>query len=246
MIHFYHIFCFGDYWEKIVISHFNLLRINKLIFEKVYIGLVGDQRERAKEILTNLNIANLVIVNEKEFGWEQETLSYLDQNRKIFLNKIIFYAHSKGASKQKLKPWSDVVLWRKSMEFHNIVKWREAVTLLEFYDSYGCHFLKCFRMEYDFHYAGHYWWITGDALQRLGELRNDTRFDAEDWIGSMERAFPYAVSTRKPNYSNFTNVPMAYSFIIFCKNIYNFLIRKTHKSKKKNNKNNKISLFKKK
>ena len=68
MIHFYHIFCFGDYWENIVISHFNLLRINKLIFEKVYIGLVGNQRERAKEILTNLNIANLVIVNEKEFG----------------------------------------------------------------------------------------------------------------------------------------------------------------------------------
>ena len=68
MIHFYHLFCYGNNWEKIVISHFNFIKKNKLVFEKTYVGLIGDETERAKEILFNLQINNLIIVNEKQFG----------------------------------------------------------------------------------------------------------------------------------------------------------------------------------
>jgi hypothetical protein len=221
MIHFYHVYCNGNLWKDIVLEHFNLLKETKLFFEfkKIFVGIVGNRREEAKQLLFELCQEKLIIVNESNDGWEQETLNFLSNNRKYFRNDIIFYAHTKGASKTTFFNFLNTTIWRKSMNHDCIINWQKAIKILETHDCYGSHLIDSYWMENDFHYSGNFWWITGNALQRIGELKNITRYDAEDWIGSIKKANPYGVSHKYANFRNFCKVPL-YLKIIF--NVYDF------------------------
>ena len=92
-------------------------------------------------------------------------------------NCRVFYAHTKGA-------WSPVdinVRWRRSMTYHTVIMWQDAVRALDDRDAAGCHWVQ--DQHGPWFLGGTYWWANADYLSRLPDVPFVSRWSAEHWIG---------------------------------------------------------------
>lgn len=178
LVHFYHVYADG-LWREPVLHHIDSLNESGLMDEldEVFIGLVGSEenRKRVEQVCPG------VVVAEAETGWEQVTIEALHQYAKDN-DAHILYAHTKGA-------WSDSELarqWRISMTYDTVIRWRDCVEALSRVDAVGAHWLKSNEVEHSEHdhfFAGNFWWANTDYLRKLQPVRNETRYNAEGWIG---------------------------------------------------------------
>ena len=176
--HFYHIFADGD-WKRPLGLHLAALKESGLAecLDGFFYGLVGAEgrREQVKEILPGF------VAAEADIGWEQVTLEALQEFAEIEDGKVL-YAHTKGA-------WNNTDLskvWRESMTYDTVVRWQECVNALDTHDVAGPFWLKSDQpehKEHDFFFAGNFWWANLSYVRTLPELKNETRFQAEGWIG---------------------------------------------------------------
>jgi len=203
--HFYHIYC-NENWNQIVPFHIECLNKYGLLdsLESFKIGLVGnlEYRNIVKHFLDSKNI-NFEIVDESNDGWEQVTMNKLyefSQNN----DGYILYAHSKGA----VNNGEQNRQWRKSMTWHNIVKWKEAVDKLKDCDAVGCHWHDFTKQQSstlggphtgNCWFAGTFWWSKLDLLRQIGPPKMTSRYDAEVWIGNIRHI-------KKMNIHDLTNV----------------------------------------
>jgi hypothetical protein len=181
LYHFYHVYADGA-WRKPLGLHLAALKHTGLLhsLSGFYVGIVGkeENREDVKEVIPATLIA------EEDKGWEQVTLEVL-HDFAAWNDGKIFYAHSKGA-------WNDTDLskaWRESMTYDCIVRWRECVNALDLSDAAGPFWLKSNEpehREHDYFFAGNYWWANASYIRRLPPVKNDTRYQAEGWIGMNE------------------------------------------------------------
>lgn len=180
--HFYHLWLGGS-WIEILHSHITALNNHGLMnrLEMLYIGLVGSVNERAvaKRLLNVMGIKYTIIV-EAEIGYEQVTQNALYEFSKNN-DGYVLYAHNKGAS----DPSEINISWRKSMTYHNIVQWQNAISYLPTKDAVGCHWLA--HEQYSVistpYFAGTFWWTHLSIIRQLGYPDNNSRYDAEVWIG---------------------------------------------------------------
>jgi len=187
LYHYYHLWVAGhtDLWKHIFNEHLDNLILSKLLFhlESFYIGFVGpkDKIALAKEILKTRGI-NYISAIETDSGYEQVTQNKLYE---FSLNNdgYVLYSHNKGS----FHPSHYSISWRNAMEYHNILNWKFALEKLQNVDAVGIHWLTP-DVSPDFplpFFGGTYWWSHLSYIRKLGYPKNNTRYDAENWIGVL-------------------------------------------------------------
>lgn len=201
--HFYHLWLGGP-WKEILHSHLSALINYGLMnqIDMINIGLVGyvSDREVAKRYLDAMNI-KYKIVAESDAGYEQITQNALYEFSK-HNEGYVLYAHNKGAS----DPTNINIAWRKSMTYHNIVQWRTAISYLLYKDAVGCHWLthECYPVIKTPYFAGTFWWSHLSIIRKLGYPNNNSRYDAEIWIGQYPNLNVYDMCPGWPAHEIFT------------------------------------------
>ena len=186
LYHFYHLWVGGTRWRETVTDHFNIVRRYGLLdhLKGLYVGIVGPQniREEAKKYLNELDLKHIIVV-EADTGYEQVTQNLL-YNFSLTHDGYVLYAHNKGSFHDHLFNHA----WRISMSYHNIVKWKDAIEHLSNVDAVGCHWLT--PQEFPTlvkspFFGGTFWWTHLSHIKALGPPGNDSRYDAESWIGLL-------------------------------------------------------------
>ena len=201
--HFYHLWLGGP-WIEIFHNHLNTLKDYGLMdrINMLYIGLVGNVNERAvaKRFLNILQIKHIIIA-EADSGYEQVTQNALYEFSKDN-DGYVLYAHNKGSS----SPSEINVAWRKSMTYHNIVLWQQAVSYLTMKDAVGCHWLtpESYSNVFMPYFAGTFWWTHLSLIRTLGYPDNNSRYDAEVWIGKYPNINVHDLAPGWPGYDVFT------------------------------------------
>jgi hypothetical protein len=174
---FYHIYQINN-WEEIYQEQMSLIVGSKLydVADFISIGINGNKILKYEDTKIKCNINyNL----EKE---ESDTLKRLKNFAESNDNYKILYIHTKGVTIDS-DPVND---WRKYMNYCNIEKWRETLTLLDSYDAVGCNYME--RSSYGPypHFSGNFWWAKSEYIKTLDHsfLESDFRFDREFWIGT--------------------------------------------------------------
>jgi len=176
--HWYHVYA-GGAWHEPVAEHLAVLEQSG--FDgSFHVGIVGPQRERAaalSELSRSRSPDSLV---ESDEGWEQVTLRALGEHARRH-DGVVLYAHTKGAAFPRL--WG--TMWRRSMTRQLVCQWRACTeSLARGFDAVGCHWLSdAYPGVTTPFFGGTYWMATAEYLRRLPPCPEETRFDAERWIG---------------------------------------------------------------
>jgi hypothetical protein len=111
---------------------------------------------------------------------EKPSLLLTRQYAEEFPDSRILYFHSKGIS----HPTKNQDDWRMMMQHFIIMKWREAVALLDDHDVVGVNW-RTFPVP---HSSGNYWWANASFLRQLdlNFLNDHDRMSQEFWIGSTK------------------------------------------------------------
>lgn len=175
--HFYHIYADGE-WQEPLREHMDAVTKHGLdsVLNGFHVGVVGsgDNRLAALAALDKYEVP-YSIAAEAEQGWEQVTMNRIwsfVQGR----NGLVLYGHTKGAA----NPTPINHAWRKSMIFYNVVNWETATGHLfdQSIDTVGTHWCN------NAFWGGTYWWARASYLARLQPPLSESRFQAEEWIGS--------------------------------------------------------------
>jgi hypothetical protein len=196
--HYYHLWAAGA-WREPAREHFTTLASSQFAGH-VTVSLVGPRPDRAA---ARRKIRALYPVDdwlEHDTGFEDATLRALRQwVHASHGEHAILYAHTKGA----YHPSKQNTAFRLGVTREVVAGWRACVGKLEDHDTAGCYWLTPDRnivpgrwgggqVESSL-YPGNYWWARASYLRKLpalGTLTEETRFDAEAWIGlAQPRAF---------------------------------------------------------
>jgi len=174
--HFYHLYADG-HWLKAASTHFEAADQAGLLQAcATYVGIVGKERDPAIAWLGD----RATIIAEADTGWEQVTLTAM--LTVIQAGDLVCYAHTKGAG----YPSDLATAWRYSMTYDVICRWRERVQDLQQHQASGPFWLKSDMPEHRDHrhfFAGNFWWARADYLLTLDPPLQQTRYQAEGWIG---------------------------------------------------------------
>lgn len=187
--HTYHLYADGD-WQACWTEHVKALSNGLLdVLSSFSVGIVGSPEKRKEAIDIVASVGASVVV-EKNTGFEQETLDWLDS----FVDRYhgyMLYTHSKGAG----FPSSISVPWRRMLTFDMVVNWRSCVHFLtEGADCVGSNWHPS-GPEYGPipYFAGNFWWATHSFLRTLPAPSRENRYGAEGWIGSGGKVNPHPV-----------------------------------------------------
>lgn len=195
LYHFYHVYADGE-WEEPVNEHYTALIQHGLAdnLKGFYLGIVGsDENRQDVKALTESYGLDYYVRAESPHAWEQLTLEALRRHCTVNDGNVL-YAHSKSAANHT--PIN--IGWRSSMCYYNVVKWEDALAHLEAADTVGCHWVN------DAMWGGNYWWATARHIRRLPPLKHQNRWQAEEWIGSVENPTIYDMNPGWPHPKLFT------------------------------------------
>lgn len=192
LFHYYHIYADGS-WLPPLAEHIEALKKYDLLknLEEIKIGIVGEEQERnfIKEWLTNKNV-NYNVVAEDGIGWEQVTLNKLYEDS-TKLDGYVLYAHTKGSANRSNPENS---LWRKTMCYYNVVKWKDCIDSLKDNDACGIFWINTNGLEdhpehknSKWFFAGNYWWTSMSHIKTLPPPLNNNRYEAEGWVGMSKK-----------------------------------------------------------
>ena len=183
--HWYHVYASGN-WKYIYDLHATALRDGGLAEElgdQLYLGIVGTEEER-QECKEHVAASGLpfTVVAEQDLGWEQVTQNALYNHISSFEEEsYVLYSHTKGATYGEGEVNSSN--WRAAMTYWNVVRWK---TVEEYLDNgcqlAGCHWQKGAPLQPSY-FAGTFWWAKASTLRAIPPPRQDSRWDAETWIG---------------------------------------------------------------
>lgn len=131
--------------------------------DKMIIHYCGDLK---------LNDPKIQCIEHDQFDSELPTLKLIHTYAKANDCNIL-YMHTKGASRTS----APIVAWRLYMSFFCVNKWKDAVKMLEHYDTYGVEF----HQQPSRHYSGNFWWATSEHIKQLAEPAG-SRLDQEFWV----------------------------------------------------------------
>ncbi len=103
-------------------------------------------------------------------------------------NTKYLYCHTKGIKWFGSNIENRVIDWINLLIYWNIEKWRDAVILLEKYDTYGCNFYKKDHL-YPNHYSGNFYWVTSNHLNKLEKTIGPQYHQPEFWIFNTNEPF---------------------------------------------------------
>lgn len=205
--HFYHVYADGD-WLEIAENHLRALTQYGLYDQlaSFNVGIVGTEQNIATftSFLQESSL-NFKIVATSPEGWEQTTINQLWKLAKLEESCYFVYAHTKGAA----NPHGLTLNWRHGMTRHLIVEWQKCIEVLDSgYSTVGCH-LQPGRPDQSLPFwGGNFWWATSEYIRSLSSCTENSRYDAEIWIGQSHLTplyrpydvFPVSIGTESDPY----------------------------------------------
>lgn len=182
--HFYHIYADGA-WEKTVKYHISTLITFGLYdqLSSLHIGLIGtfENRQKVKQYLLEKQV-NYNVCVEKQFGFEQETLSCLLDFSKT-TDGYVYYAHSKNSVNTN---WGLHEKYRISMEGWTNRKWADCVKKLKDYSAVGVFYSN--YLDLQGYFLFNYWWTDLRFIKNFIEPDFSSRFEATIWLNHLRDA----------------------------------------------------------
>lgn len=174
---FYHVFQINN-WQEIFNEQMSLIQDSGLIdkIDLLHIGVNGNMIYNAE------NKKIICSINPNPHREEYDTLKSLKDFAESNSDYKILYIHTKGVSIGSPQT-SD---WRQYMNYFNIEKWKDALTLLDEYDTIGCNYKEDSSYGRHPHFSGNFWWARSEYIRTLDHtyLESDFRFNKEFWIGT--------------------------------------------------------------
>lgn len=204
LYHWLHVYADGA-WQLPVEEHITALLDSGLADELdgMFVGFVGiDRNINTVESYMRGRIGFTVVARRGE-GWEQETMREMQKYADNADGKIL-YTHTKGAAAALIadEPHDLNAEWRRSMTADTVIRWRECVELLETHDAVGAHIIP---EEYGGEYfGGNFWWANSSYLTTLPPIGEETRYHAENWIGTGTDPALFDLRPGWPGLDNFS------------------------------------------
>jgi len=199
----YHVAILGI-WEQILKEQLSLLETSGLgqASEKIYVQISGvadanqffaiQQIFKPYSYFAKIQFKYFKKLEVYEFPSIQQTQRIASRNP----SARVLYFHTKGVSHGIVTSgtnqsangrWNSTEVlnlrqWRKFMEYHTIIKWRDCLTELERVDCCGTDWVKASK-DNAFHFSGNFWWANASYLLRC-QLKETNRYDCEFFIGT--------------------------------------------------------------
>lgn len=202
------------YYHTYLVGNFKLLIHEQLLklfssglydnCQNIYVGISSHDDNNTQwflELIKNYN--KIIPIIHQENHAEKSTLRLLMKNAKKD-DYYFYYFMTKNVVTNtgvKSNTTHDQIikneLWRVSMEYNTINKWRDCISLLDSgYDAVGCNFRKDTHVGFHPHFSGNFWWTTSKHINTLNEdylynpnlLGPQNELLAEFWIGSNYNA----------------------------------------------------------
>lgn len=180
----YHAYLVGD-WINLVQKQLNRLKKSGLYTaaDKIFmtVNLSEDKKNDLLSILKKYEKINVDFFYENHA--EYPAIKKIKEIGEEYDAKI-FYFHTKGVSNNwktfNDKEFSDeknenVNLWRESMEYFLIDKWKECINALESYDNVG---MTCNGGWF----WGNFWWSKSEHIKKTENVSLWGRWDYEAWL----------------------------------------------------------------
>ena len=132
-------------------------------------------------------------------GHEFVTLDLIEKDRDKFNDSdYIFYFHTKGASKQGIIGYDNIVSWRKIMNYFNIEKVNNVFQIFEktTFNTYGILYGEIGKMKL---YSGNFWWMKSEYAKTIDISKTKkNRWNAEiNFISNGLNWKPYSPYNRE-------------------------------------------------
>jgi hypothetical protein len=159
------------------------------------------------KLIDKYNKSNHIVVCDiKNECNEFVTLDLIETHKSTFDdNDLIFYLHTKGASKQKSDDYKENVIWRNRMQDVNIKNHNHVFNLFNSTDfnTYGLLLENVNNLIY----SGNFWWVKGKYIKTINiEDVEKNRWNAESqYIQNGTNWNPYSeyvkmIKTKPPYY----------------------------------------------
>lgn len=170
---YYHIYAI-DGVESIVEKQLSLMETHFNFKHVINIGICLSEEnapiDNIIKLIDKYNKSNQIIVCDiKNECNEFVTLDLIETHKSTFDdNDLIFYLHTKGASKQKTDEYEEILIWRNRMHDTNIINHNYVFEVLksESYNTYGT-LLESVNESKDIIYSGNFWWMTGNYAKTI-------------------------------------------------------------------------------
>lgn len=121
-----------------------------------------------------------IIVYRNENEYERPTLLHMKEYSNTDPeNTVYWYLHTKGIRHFGTQNEKNVIDWISFMLYWNILHWKLATNMLNYYDTYGCNSVG------NTHYSGNFWWATSRHIKNLPTHINSDYVAPEFWICSV-------------------------------------------------------------
>lgn len=177
VIGYFHI-CQKDGWERSFDMIFSEIKKSGLYdrTNEIRLGIVND----CPNIIDNTRFHDnkfKIVVHDTSDKYERPTLYHMKSSCYIDPNNTCYwYVHTKGIRHWGQPNENYIIDWINFLLYWNITKWKIALNILEYMDTYGCNAIS--RQ----HYSGNFWWANSNHLKKLS-VHIPTYYTApEDYI----------------------------------------------------------------
>jgi hypothetical protein len=142
----------------------------------------------------------IVVCDIKDECNEFLTLDLIESHKSTFDDTdIVFYLHTKGASKQKSDEYKEILIWRNRMHNANIINHNYVFDLFNNtnFNTYGLLLENVNNLIY----SGNFWWSKGKYIKTINiENIEKNRWNAElQYIQNGTNWNPYSEYTKNRN-----------------------------------------------
>ena len=217
---YYHIYAI-DGVESIIEEQLSLIKTHFNFENIINIGICLSEEnipiDSINKLINKYDKSNKIVVCDvKNECNEFVTLDLIETHKPTFDdNDLIFYLHTKGASKQNTIDYLESERWRNVMQSFNIEHVKNVFEVLksESYNTYGV-LLETLKNSKNVIYSGNFWWMTGEYAKTIninGVDRN--RWNAElQYIQKGNDWKPYSYFIKNKNIVPLKNNNTKFSF----------------------------------
>lgn len=201
---YYHIYTI-DGVESIIEEQLSLIETHFNFEHIINIGICLSEEnipiDNIIKLIDKYNKSNQIIVCDiKNECNEFVTLELIETHKSTFDdNDLIFYLHTKGASKQKSDEYEEILIWRNRMHDSNIINHNYVFDLFNSTDfnTYGLLLENVNNLIY----SGNFWWAKGKYIKTINiENIEKNRWNAElQYIQNGINWVPYSEYTKIRN-----------------------------------------------
>lgn len=178
-------------WYEIVDNQMKLIQDSELYdnVNQFFIFAYGSDENFLKfeKLITTYDYKNKFLIKRLENNnYEFDTLIELQKfSKNAPCNSLIFYYHTKGVTHYTNE---NINYWRNCLEYHTIIKWKTATTVLNNYDITGACYFDITKPAI---FAGNFWWANSDYIKKLPLLNiNEDRGSCENrWCSIPNKVY---------------------------------------------------------